>query len=66
MVTTHTGPSVLSVVIIIMGARWAAVTTLLALGLARVTVEATLWSNIGFMTSEEQAPANKRSAEDVS
>ena len=54
-----------SVVNIIMGSRWAALATLLALSLAQVTVEATMWSNIGFMTNQDQAPANKRSAEDA-
>ena len=54
-----------SVVNIIMGSRWAALTTLLALSLVQVTVEATMWSNIGFMTSQDQALANKRSAEDA-
>ena len=44
-----------------MAARWA-LTGLLALSLAQVTVEATMWSNIGIMTGQDQA--NKRSAED--
>merc|ERR1711879_58585 len=43
---------------IMMGSRWAALAALLALS------EATKWSNIGFMSSQDQAPANKRSAED--
>merc|ERR1712079_42360 len=43
---------------IMMGSRWAALAALLALA------EATKWSNIGFMSSQDQAPANKRSAED--
>ena len=44
-----------------MAARWA-LTGLLALSLAQVTVEATMWSNIGIMAGQDQA--NKRSAED--
>merc|ERR1712024_150874 len=43
---------------IMMGSGWAALAALLALA------EATKWSNIGFMSSQDQAPANKRSAED--
>merc|ERR1711879_654157 len=43
---------------IMMGSRWAALAALLALA------EATKWSNIGFMSSQDQAPANKRNAED--
>merc|ERR1719215_1549495 len=47
-----------------MGSRWAALAALLALSLVQVTVEATMWSNIGFLAGQDQAPANKRSAED--
>ena len=36
--------------------------SLLLISLTQVTVEATTWSNIGFMTGQDQA--NKRSAED--
>merc|ERR1712024_279835 len=43
---------------IMMGSRWAALAALLALA------EATKWSYVGFMSSQDQAPANKRSAED--
>jgi len=49
-----------SVVMVIMRTRVLA--SLLLISLAQVTVEATTWSNIGFMTGQDQA--NKRSAED--
>ena len=68
VVTPHSAPSLctvfslsltrVSVEEIMMGSRWAALAALLALA------EATKWSNIGFMSSQDQAPANKRSAED--
>merc|ERR1712172_92801 len=51
-----------SVVNIIMGARWPVLASLLIISLAQVKVEATMWSNIGFMSGQDQA--NKRSAED--
>ena len=47
-----------SVVMVIMRTRVLA--SLLLISLAQVTVEATMWSNIGFMADQ----ANKRSAED--
>ena len=53
---------ILSVVNIIMGARWPVLASLLIISLAQVKVEATMWSNIGFMSGQDQA--NKRSAED--
>jgi len=49
-----------SVVMVIMRTRVLA--SLLLISLTQVTVEATTWSNIGFMTGQDQA--NKRSAED--
>merc|ERR1719270_1226703 len=45
-----------------MGARWPVLASLLIISLAQVKVEATMWSNIGFMSGQDQA--NKRSAED--
>merc|ERR1739838_363532 len=50
----------MGVVMVIMRTRVLA--SLLLISLAQVTVEATTWSNIGFMTGQDQA--NKRSAED--
>ena len=47
-----------SVVMVIMRTRVLA--SFLLISLAQVTVEATMWSNIGFMADQ----ANKRSAED--
>merc|ERR1739844_479482 len=49
-----------SVVMVIMRTRVLA--SLLLISLTQVTVKATTWSNIGFMTGQDQA--NKRSAED--
>ena len=60
-VSGHRGSlCMVSVVMIIMGTRWPALASLLLISLAQVTVEATMWSNIGFMADQ----ANKRSAED--
>ena len=58
-VSGHRGSlCMVSVVMVIMRTRVLA--SLLLISLAQVTVEATMWSNIGFMGDQ----ANKRSAED--